>query len=115
VRRSVAVAADPAIGLPAFERWREDQNADVRWIVRTWARPGSSGYCRRWHPIAKTSRGAYHLIGGGRQRIIGRLLGLAALATGVSAIVAAIAARDAKRRFVPVDAPTPTRSGSGHL
>jgi hypothetical protein len=31
---SVAIAADPAIGLPAFERWREDQNSDVRWIVR---------------------------------------------------------------------------------
>lgn len=38
-------------------------------------------------------------------RIIGRLLGLAALATGISAIVAAIKARDAKRTFVPVDAP----------
>ena len=31
---SVAVAADPAIGLPAFERWRDDQDADVRWVVR---------------------------------------------------------------------------------
>jgi hypothetical protein len=31
---SVAIAADPAIGLPAFERWREDQNVDIRWIVR---------------------------------------------------------------------------------
>jgi hypothetical protein len=37
-------------------------------------------------------------------RIIGRLLGLAVLATGISAIVAAIKARDAKRQFVPLDA-----------
>ena len=31
---SVAVAADPAIGLPALERWLSDPNPDVRWIVR---------------------------------------------------------------------------------
>jgi hypothetical protein len=31
---SVAVAADPEIGLPAFERLRADPNPDVRWIVR---------------------------------------------------------------------------------
>ncbi len=31
---SVAVAADVAIGLPAFERWLPDRNADVRWIIR---------------------------------------------------------------------------------
>jgi hypothetical protein len=30
---SVAVAADPEIGLPRFERWSTDANADVRWIV----------------------------------------------------------------------------------
>ena len=30
---SVAVAADPEIGLPAFDRWSADVNADVRWIV----------------------------------------------------------------------------------
>jgi hypothetical protein len=38
-------------------------------------------------------------------RFIGRLLGLAALGMGVTAIIAAIAARDAKRRIVPLDAP----------
>jgi hypothetical protein len=31
---SVAVAADPSIGLPAFERWLGDPNPDVGWIVR---------------------------------------------------------------------------------
>jgi hypothetical protein len=31
---SVAVAADPATGLPAFERWLGAANADVQWIVR---------------------------------------------------------------------------------
>lgn len=31
---SVAVAADPSIGLPAFDRWVADPNPDVRWIVR---------------------------------------------------------------------------------
>jgi hypothetical protein len=30
---SVAVAADPEIGLPAFDRWAAEANADVRWIV----------------------------------------------------------------------------------
>lgn len=30
---SVAVAADPEIGLPAFDRWSTNPNADVRWIV----------------------------------------------------------------------------------
>ncbi len=30
---SVAVAADPEIGLPAFDRWSDDANPDVRWIV----------------------------------------------------------------------------------
>jgi hypothetical protein len=30
---SVAVAADPEIGLPAFDRWASDVNPDVRWIV----------------------------------------------------------------------------------
>lgn len=32
---SVAVAADPEIGLRAFEPWLAEQDADVRWIVRT--------------------------------------------------------------------------------
>ena len=32
---SVAVAADPDLGLPAFERWLGDPDADVRWIVRS--------------------------------------------------------------------------------
>lgn len=31
---SVAIAADPEIGLPAFERWRVDSNPDIRWIIR---------------------------------------------------------------------------------
>ena len=31
---SVAIAADIELGLPAFERWLLDPNADVRWIVR---------------------------------------------------------------------------------
>jgi hypothetical protein len=31
---SVAVAANPALGVPAFERWLADSNPDVRWIVR---------------------------------------------------------------------------------
>jgi len=30
---SFAVAADPEVGLPAFDRWEADSNADVRWIV----------------------------------------------------------------------------------
>jgi len=38
-------------------------------------------------------------------RIIGRLLGLAALGLGLSAIAGAIGARAAKRRIVPLDAP----------
>jgi len=31
---SVVIAADVAIGLPAFEPWLADPNPDVRWIVR---------------------------------------------------------------------------------
>ncbi|MCB2175098.1 MAG: HEAT repeat domain-containing protein [Actinomycetales bacterium] len=31
---SVAVAADPAVGLPRFERWAQDPDPDVRWLVR---------------------------------------------------------------------------------
>jgi hypothetical protein len=31
---SVAIAADIELGLPAFERWLQDPNPDVRWIVR---------------------------------------------------------------------------------
>jgi hypothetical protein len=32
---SVAVAADPDLGLPVFERWLWDPHPDVRWIVRS--------------------------------------------------------------------------------
>ena len=32
---SVAVSADPDVGLPAFERWLDQPDPDVRWIVRT--------------------------------------------------------------------------------
>jgi hypothetical protein len=32
---SVAIAADPGIGVPAFERWLSDPHRDVRWIVTT--------------------------------------------------------------------------------
>jgi hypothetical protein len=31
---SVAVAAYPAIGMPAFERWLSSGGADVRWLLR---------------------------------------------------------------------------------
>ena len=31
---SVAVAADPVDGLPAFERWHRDPDLDIAWIVR---------------------------------------------------------------------------------
>ncbi len=31
---SVAVAADPVDGLPAFDRWRRDPDPDVGWVVR---------------------------------------------------------------------------------
>lgn len=31
---SVAIAADAAIGLPAFEPWLDEPSTDVRWIVR---------------------------------------------------------------------------------
>jgi hypothetical protein len=31
---SVAIAADAAVGLPAFEPWLSDPDPDVRWIVR---------------------------------------------------------------------------------
>ena len=31
---SVAIAADPASGIPRFERWAEREDPDVRWIVR---------------------------------------------------------------------------------
>ena len=31
---SVAVAADPEAGLPAFERWLDHPDLDVRWIMR---------------------------------------------------------------------------------
>jgi hypothetical protein len=30
---SIAVAADPTLGLPAFDRWSTDPDRDVRWIV----------------------------------------------------------------------------------
>jgi hypothetical protein len=31
---SVAVAADPEVGIPALDRWLTDRDPDVRWIVR---------------------------------------------------------------------------------
>jgi len=31
----VAIAADPGVGLPAFERMRAVDDPDIRWIVRT--------------------------------------------------------------------------------
>jgi hypothetical protein len=32
---SVAIAADPAAGIPVFERWFGDDDRDIRWIVHT--------------------------------------------------------------------------------
>jgi hypothetical protein len=31
---SVAIAADPAAGIPVFERWLGDEDRDIRWMVR---------------------------------------------------------------------------------